>query len=499
MILNMDYSISSILLLLFFTCTVIQVSRSLHTRNCRKPNYKKLPPGPSLLTLVRNLLELCKRPQLSLAKLAEVHGPVMHLKLGQVTTIVISSPEMAKEVLHTHDMLLSNRTVPQAATVHNHDHHGLPFLPISPLWRDLRKICNNQIFSNKVLDAKKDLRCKKIQELLSDVHAKSLSGEAIDIGRAVFKTLINLLSNIFFSLDFVNSVGEDEECYEMVGNLAKAIGTPNLVDFFPVLKVVDPQGIRRLSATYIPKLFHIFDNLIGKRLKLREGGNNVKVNDMLDNLLDIFQENSQKMDKEQIKHLFLDLFVAATDTTSYALERAMTELLHNPDAMSKAKRELEQTIGIGNPIEESDITKLPYLQAMIKETLRLHPPAPFLLPRKAKMDVEILGYFIPQGAQIIINEWAIGRNPNIWNNPNLFSPERFLGLQIDLKGRDFQFTPFGSGRRICPGLPLATKILPMMLGSLINSFDWKFENGMKSEDMDKDQPLRAIAVLRINN
>lgn len=175
----------------------------------------------------------------------------------------------------------------------------------------------------------------------------------------------------------------------------------------------------------------------------------------------------------------------------------MAELINNPHAMSKAKAELEQVIGKCNPIEESDIAKLPYLQAIIKETLRLHPSAPLLLPRKALIDVEIHGYTIPKGAQVLINEWAMGRNPNIWDNPNSFSPERFLGSEINFKGQNFQLTPFGGGRRICPGLPLAIRMLHMMLGSLINVFDWKLENGVKKGDMVMDQPLRAIPV-RIN-
>jgi cytochrome P450 len=171
----------------------------------------------------------------------------------------------------------------------------------------------------------------------------------------------------------------------------------------------------------------------------------------------------------------------------------MTELIHNPHAMSKAKEELEQIIGIGNPIEESDITRLPYLQAIVKETLRLHPSAPLLLPRKAKIDVKIRGYIVPKGAQVLINEWAMGRNPNIWDNPNLFSPERFLGSEINFKGQNFQLTPFGSGRRMCPGMPLAIRMLHTMLGSLINCFDWKLQNG----DREIGQPLRAIPF-RVN-
>jgi cytochrome P450 len=147
----------------------------------------------------------------------------------------------------------------------------------------------------------------------------------------------------------------------------------------------------------------------------------------------------------------------------------MAELVHNPEAMSKAKTELEQVIGKGNPIEESDIARLPYLQAVVKETFRLHPVAPFLLPRKAKADVEINGYIIPEGAQVLVNAWAIGRDPSSWEKVNSFMPERFLGSEIDFKGRNFELIPFGGGRRICPGLPLAMRMLHLTLGSLIHT------------------------------
>ena len=163
------------------------------------------------------------------------------------------------------------------------------------------------MFSSKTLDAiaSQGLRRKKLQELLSDVHACSLTGETIDIGRTAFKILINFLSNTFFSVDFVQSIGEIDEYKDMVGHLARAIATPNLGDFFPVLKRVDPQGIRRRSTASVPMLFHIFDGYINRRLKLRERENYVTNNDMLDLLLNISQENGQKMDKEKIKHLFL--------------------------------------------------------------------------------------------------------------------------------------------------------------------------------------------------
>jgi cytochrome P450 len=182
----------------------------------------------------------------------------------------------------------------------------------------------------------------------------------------------------------------------------------------------------------------------------------------------------------------------------------MAELLRNPRALSKAKLELEQVIGEGHPVEEWDISRLPYLQAIVKETFRLHPSVPLLLPRKAEADVEINGYIIPKGAQVLVNAWAIGRDSSLWENANSFMPERFLGSDVGVKGRNFELIPFGSGRRICPGLPLAIRVLHSMLGSLIHTFDWKLEDGVKREDMNMEEkfgitlqrahPLRAVPL-----
>lgn len=188
------------------------------------------------------------------------------------------------------------------------------------------------------------------------------------------------------------------------------------------------------------------------------------------------------------------------------MEWVMAELLHNPEVLSKAQAELEKVIGRGKLIEESDISRLPYLQAILKETLRLHPQLPFLVPRKAKAHIEIGGYIIPEGEQVLVNAWAIGRDPLTWEEPNLFKPERFLGEenQTDFTGRNFELIPFGGGRRICPGYPLARRMLHLMLGSLLNNFDWKLEDGVVAETMNmeekfgitlqKAQPLRAVPM-----
>ena len=212
---------------------------------------------------------------------------------------------MAKRVLQTHDQFLSNRTIPEAAAVHNHHHHSMAFMPMTPLWRSLRKICNNQLFANKTIDASQDLRRKKVQELLSDIHQSILIGEAVDIGRAAFKTTINLLSNTIFSRDLVHSSCAAGQFKELVANITKESGKPNLADYFPALKIVDPQGIRTRNAIYAGKVLDVFHDLINQRRKLtlKTGFDTNK--DMLETLLNISQENGKEMDKINIEHLML--------------------------------------------------------------------------------------------------------------------------------------------------------------------------------------------------
>ncbi|KAK7391453.1 hypothetical protein VNO78_19869 [Psophocarpus tetragonolobus] len=491
--------------LLVLACVSISSFLATTTRKAKH----NLPPGPSPLPIIGNLLELGQKPHQSLAKLAKIYGPVMSLKLGRVTTIVISSADMAKEVLVTHDELLSNRPIPQSVAVLNHELYSLAFLPVSPLWRELRKICNGQLFAHKTLDESQHVRRSIVQQLLRDVHESCHIGEAVDVGRLAFKTTINILSNTIFSEDLVLSKGTAGEFKDLVINTTKLVGSPNIAEYFPVLKRIDPHGVKRQQTKNVAKLLDMFDGLIRKRLKLRESTGSVTHNDMLDALLHISKEN-QMMDKTMIQHLAHDLFVAGTDTTSSTLEWAMAEVIFNRKVMSKAKKEMEEVIGKGKAVEESDSGKLPYLEAIIKETFRLHPPVPLLLPRKAERDVDLCGLTVPKDAHVLVNVWNIGRDPTLWDNPTLFSPERFFGSnsKIDTKGRNFQLLPFGAGRRICPAVTLAIRMLLLMLGSLINSFDWKLEHDIQPQHMDmeenfgitlqKAQSLRIVPLNRSN-
>lgn len=491
----MDYL--TVVLGFLFALTFLQGLSSLSRRS------KKLPPGPTPLPLIGNLHLLGDQPHKSLAKLAKKHGPLMSLQLGQITTVVVTSAGMAKEVLQKQDLAFSSRSIPDAIHAHNQFQFSVVWLPVASRWRSLRKILNSNIFSGNRLDANQHLRARKVLELVAYCRKNCQSGEAVDVGRAAFRTSLNLLSNTLFSKDLTDPYSDSaKEFKDLVWNIMVEAGKPNLVDFFPVLEKLDPQGIRRRMTIHFGKVIKMFGDLVNERLEhgKSRGGNS----DVLDVLLTTSEESPEEIDRTHIERLCLDLFVAGTDTTSNTLEWAMAECLKNPEKMKKAKAELVQVIGKGKLLEEADVSRLPYLRCIVKETLRLHPPVPFLIPRRVEQDVEVCGYNVPKDSQVLVNAWAIGRDGTVWENALEFKPERFLESELDIRGRDFELIPFGAGRRICPGLPLAVRMVPVMLGSLLNSFDWKLEGGIAPKDLDmeekfgitlqKAQPLRAVPV-----
>ncbi|KAJ3684510.1 hypothetical protein LUZ61_013674 [Rhynchospora tenuis] len=280
-------------------------------------------------------------------------------------------------------------------------------------------------------------------------------------------------------------------------------GSPNVSDFFPVLTSLDLQGVRR-KLKHHDKLFrHVFEEQIDCRIENRKEGS-IACNDLLDVLLDTQLGAKEQEHRQALLSIFGDLFVAGTDTSSNTVEWAMAELLQNPVTMATLNYELASVVGPEREMEESDISQLPYLQAVVKETLRLHPPVPFRLPRRAQETVVFGNYLIPEGAKLLVNVWAISRDETTWPDPLKFRPERFLERDIDFKGRDFELIPFGAGRRICPGMPLAYRMVHLMLGSLLHRFEWQLpeEEAKNGLDMSEKfgvtlamaQHLKAIAI-----
>lgn len=198
-----------------------------------------------------------------------------------------------------------------------------------------------------------------------------------------------------------------------------------------------------------------------------------------------------------------DAFAAGTDTTYTVLEWAMTELLRHPNAMQRVQAEARRIAGDKSSITEDDLDQMRYLKAVIKETLRLHPPIPLLIPRESTQDTKVKGYDVAAGTRVIVNSWAITRDPLLWDSPEEFRPERFLNSSIDFKGHDFELIPFGAGRRGCPGIAFSIAVDELVLANLLHKFDWRLPDGVEELDMTestgltihKKFPLIASAAL----
>ncbi|KAF8404305.1 hypothetical protein HHK36_009188 [Tetracentron sinense] len=261
---------------------------------------RKLPPGPIGLPVVGSLFQVGKRPHESLAKLANTHGPLMTVQLGFVTTVVASSADMAKEILQKHDQAFSGRTVPDSVTGQADYDVSVAWIPTEPRWRKLRKLCNTQIFTTQRLDALQGLRHQMVEEMIS--YVKEADG-AVNIGRLVFANSLNLLSNTIFSVDIADYKSEAvQEFKDVVWSIMENDGKPNIADFFPWLKPLDPQGIRRNAKVAYDRLHAICDDFIDRRLQRTESGL-PRSGDFLDALLDYSHENGSEFNRQAIKVL----------------------------------------------------------------------------------------------------------------------------------------------------------------------------------------------------
>uniref|UniRef100_A0A453DD12 Uncharacterized protein n=1 Tax=Aegilops tauschii subsp. strangulata TaxID=200361 RepID=A0A453DD12_AEGTS len=261
-----------------------------------------LPPGPRPLPLIGSLHLLGDKPHRSLARLAKIHGPLMSIRLGAVTTVVVSSPAMAREFLQKHDSVLATRSVPDATG--KHAAGSVPWLPPAPKWRALRKMMATELFAPHRLDALHHLRSDKVRELTDHVARLAREGTAVNIGRVAFTTSLNLISRTIFSIDLtsLDDMSSSKEFQEVITAIMEGLGTPNLSDFFPVLAPADLQGMRRRLARLFARLHAVFDAEVDQRLHGRDAGQPRK-NDFLDVLLDVAAREDGKdlLDRETLR------------------------------------------------------------------------------------------------------------------------------------------------------------------------------------------------------
>lgn len=473
----------SLILISIILAIVFQL---IYTKTSSKVKLK-LPPNPPKLPIIGNLHQLGSMPHLALRHLAQKYGPIIHLQLGEVPTVVISSARLAKEALKTHDLALSSRPQLFSAKHLFYNCTNVVFSPYGPYWRSIRKICILELLSTKRVQSYSYVREEEAARLVRRI-AESYPGTT-NLSKFLGLYANDVLCRVVLGRDFTE--GGDYDRYDfrkMLEEYQELLGGFSIGDFFPSFEFLHTvTGMKsRLERTF--KSFDkFFDEVIKEHLDPeREKGEH---KDLVDVLLEIQMNGSAEMPltMDNVKAIMLDMFAAGTDTTFITLDWGMTELIINPKVMKRAQSEVRSLVGDRKCVLEADLAQLPYLKAVVKEIFRLHPPVPVLVPRESIEDVTIEGYNIPAKTRLFINAWAIGRDPESWENPENFEPERFMNSDIDFKGQDFELIPFGGGRRSCPAINFGAATVELALAQLLHTFDWELPPGVRVEELDMSE------------
>ncbi|KAI4979884.1 hypothetical protein ZWY2020_016637 [Hordeum vulgare] len=472
----------------------------------------RTPPGPSRLPVIGSMHHLLNvLPHRALRDLAAVHGPLMMLQLGQTPLVVVSSREMAREVLRTHDATFATRPKLLVGELVLYSYADILFSPSGTYWRKLRQLCAAEILSPSRVLSFRHIREQEMSNQVQDIHAHAVGPSTpVDV-TAIFSGLaISIISRASFGNKQRNA-REFLSAAKTGVTLASGFKIP---DLFPAWRSVLARatGMRRtledVHRTIDSSLAEVIEERECVRQDKAKSGSTAASDE--ENLVDVLIGLQEKggahhLSTNSIKGVILDMFVAGTGTISSSLDWGMAELMRSPRVMGKLQRELREAFRGRVAIGEGDVEAgdLPYLKLFIKENLRLHPPAPLLVPRESIHACELDGYVIPAGSRVVVNAWAIGRDPRYWGeDAEEFKPERFVDSPVDFTGSSYEFLPFGAGRRMCPGVSYSLPFLQMALVQLCYHFDWSLPEGIVEVDMTeadglglrRKSPLRLCAT-----
>ncbi|CAL0329267.1 unnamed protein product [Lupinus luteus] len=484
---------STILFLLLTVLAFILFMLSLR----RKLPY---PPGPRGLPIIGNMLMMDQLTHRGLAQLAKTYGGLCHLQMGSLHIVAVSTPQMAREVLQAQDIAFSNRPANVAITYLTYDRSDMAFANYGPVWRQMRKICVIKLFNRKRAESWASVR-DEVEKTVRTVAFNA--GSPVNLGKLVF----SLTRNITLMAAFGSTLNEGQgEFMGILQEFSKLFGAFNIADFIPWLGWVHGREFNQRMTNARKALDVFIDKIIDEHMIKRNKKEDELNTDMVDELMDFLKEekvgdtdhsdNSRsilKLTKDNIKALIMDVMFGGTETVASVIEWIMAELMKSPPDLLKAQQELKDVVGLDRRFNESDLNKLTYLKCVVKETLRLHPPIPLLLHETAK-DTVVTGYSIPKGTRVWVNAWAIGRDKSAWDDADTFNPSRFLNNGMpDFKGSDFEFIPFGSGRRSCPGMQLGLYAVEMSVAQLLHCFNWELPNGMKHSELDMNDVFGLTA------
>ncbi|XP_074574054.1 cytochrome P450 71D7-like [Curcuma longa] len=485
-----------LLLLSFLTFFFFIAGLRMIFRNSGKG---RLPPGPSKLPIIGSL-HLLRKGLLhrTLRDLAGVHGPLMLVRLGQVDLAVASSREAAVQITKTHDLNFAYRPQLLSPSIVGYGCTDIGFAPYGGYWRQIRKICATELFNAKRVKSFFTIRAEELAKLLRDAAVAAEDGRPLNVNHE----LTTLSNNVVCRASFGFKCPEQDALIAIIKDVMMIASGFCVGDLFPSWKLVDSiSGLASKLKKLHRRVDEILDGAIEEHQKNQsEDGEK----DLLDILLLHKDDATMEipMTFDNIKAVILDVFTGGTETSSTVVEWTMSELMRNPEAMAKAQGEVREVMR-GRPrgfVDEEVVGELHYLKLVIKENLRLHPPLPLLVPREAKETCRVLDYELPAGTRVVINAWALGRDPRYWgDDAEQFRPERFEGTAFDFRGNQLEFLPFGAGRRICPGIAFGMATVDLALAQMLFYFDWELPRraGTTSslpEELDMEEVFGASVV-----
>lgn len=480
--------------------TTMLFLKAISTR-CRRRKYN-LPPGPKPWPIIGNLNLVGALPHRSIHELSRRYGPLVYLRFGSFPVVVGSSVEMARFFLKTRDAAFIDRPRTAAGKHTAYNYRDITWSPCDAYWRQARRVVLTELFSARRIESYEHIRREEVHALLRDLHYASSSGGRRDIVIKDYLSTasLNMITRMVMGKRYVQGEVVHEEpgsarttlaqFKELLEELFFLNGVFNVGDQIPWLEWLDLQGyvkrMKKVSKALDQLLEHVVDEHSERR---QREGNGFVAGDMVDVLLRLADDSSLevKLSRDSIKAFTQDLIAGGTESSSETIEWAISELLRKPEMFAKATEELDRIVGHRRWVNEKDILDLPYIEAIVKETMRLHPIGPLLAPRLSREDTSVGGYDIPTGTRVFVNVWAIARDPTLWDASEEFVPERFLGKKIDVKGQDFELLPFGSGRRMCPGYNLGLKVIQLSIANLLHGFTWRLPKDMVKEDLSMEE------------
>ncbi|XP_037441950.1 dolabradiene monooxygenase-like [Triticum dicoccoides] len=425
-------------------------------------------------------------PHRAMRDLARRHGwPVMLLRLGEVPTLVVSSREAAREVMKTHDASFATRPLSSTVRVLTKGGRDIVFAPYGDYWRQMRRIAVTELLTTRRVLSFRAIREEEVAAMLRAVASAGNGGAVVDMRARLSALVADSTLRVVIG---DRCSGRDVFLRELERSVGLVAGF-NPADLWPSSRLAAwASGAVRRAEECRDTVFGILDGIIAEHQE-RMGAGAGDAEDLIDVLLRIQKDGGLQfpLDMDCIKAVVFDMFGAGSETSTTTLEWIMAELVKNPKVMHRATAEVRRAFEAGGKVVEQQLGELvPYLHLVIRETLRLHTPLPLLLPRECREEpaCRVLGYDVPKGTQVLVNAWALGRDERYWpDKPEEFRPERFeaagdgAAAEVDFRGVDFEFLPFGAGRRMCPGMAFGLANVELALASLLLHFDWEAPDG----------------------